>query len=317
MNSRSASILSQVQQRRAERKKPKVVAHLKKISLDPNQRGAVSTAQASIPSHPVTQKRTGRNSAAFSVSMVLHVIIGLLISIYYITDRIESQIEKFDIDLVREDLKPKRRLQGRKKLTFEVKKQETQTLRPNKPVTTAADLPTTADGFTIPEDTGTKLDVPKLSTNDGLKAIDVKRNLSKPTRAVELDTKAPVLETERSQKSLIDRIEPIAPKDALDELKGVDIQVEAGIVNPQYKYKVKPDYPKNAKQAEKEGTVILQATIDANGMPQNIVALTNLGFGLEEAAIAALKKTTFRPATKAGKPVSLQVEIPFEFKLDD
>lgn len=317
MNSRSASILSQVQQRRAERKKPKVVAPLKKISLDPDQRSAVSTAQASIPSHTITQKTTGRNSAAFSVSMVLHVIIGLLVSIYYITDRIESQTEKFDIDLVREDLKPKRRLQGRKKLTFEVKKQETQALRPNKPVTTATDLPTTADGFTIPEDTGAKLDVPELSTNDGLKAIDVERNLSKPTRAVELDTKAPVLETERSQKSLIDRIEPIAPKDALDELKGVDIQVEAGIVNPQYKYKVKPDYPKNAKQAEKEGTVILQATIDVNGMPQNIVALTNLGFGLENAAIAALKKTTFRPATKAGKPVSLQVEIPFEFKLDD
>ena len=317
MNSRSAGILSQIQQQRAGRKKPKVVVALKKISLDANQRSAVSTVQANTQSHPVTKKSVGRNSAALSVSMVLHLIIAFLISIYYITSRIDSQTEKFDVDLVREDLKPKRRLQGRKQLKFEAKKQETQALQPNKPVTTAAALPTTSDGFTIPDDAGTTLDVPTPSTNDGLKAIDVKRNLSKPTRAVELDTKAPVLETERSQKSLIDRIEPIAPKDALDELKGVDIQVEAGVVNPKYKYKVKPDYPKNAKQAAKEGIVILQATIDVNGIPQEIVALTNLGFGLEAAAIEALKKTTFRPATKAGNPISLQVEIPFEFKLED
>lgn len=317
MNSRSTGILSQIQQRRAERKKPKVVVALKKISLDANQRIAVSTVQTNTESHPVTKKGVGRNSAALSVSMVLHLIIAFLISIYYITDRIESQAEKFDIDLVREDLKPQRRPQGRKPPMFEVQKQDPQALLPNKPVTTAAAVQTTSDGFTIPEAAETSLDVPTLSTNDGLKAIEVERNLSKPTQAVELDTKAPVLETERSQKSLIGKIEPIAPKDALDELKGVDIQVESGVVNPQYKYKVKPDYPKNAKRAEKEGVVILQATIDVNGIPQDIVALTNLGFGLEEAAIAALKKTTFRPATKAGKPISLQVEIPFEFKLED
>ena len=51
---------------------------------------------------------------------------------------------------------------------------------------------------------------------------------------------------------------------------------------------------------------------------KDIVALTNLGFGLEEAAIEALKKTTFRPATKGGKPISLEnVQIPYEFKLED
>ena len=51
------------------------------------------------------------------------------------------------------------------------------------------------------------------------------------------------------------------------------------------------------------------------GIPQDIVAITKLGFGLEEAALEALKKSTFHPATKAGKPVSVRVKIPFEFKL--
>lgn len=90
---------------------------------------------------------------------------------------------------------------------------------------------------------------------------------------------------------------------------------EPGVVNPQYKSKVEPKYPEVAAKAGEEGQVILQATIDENGVPRDIVAITNIGFGFEEALIAALKKTTFHPATKGGNPISLQVEIPYSFTL--
>ncbi len=86
---------------------------------------------------------------------------------------------------------------------------------------------------------------------------------------------------------------------------------------PRYKNLVKPEYPKEAKRAEKEGKVTLQATIDVNGIPQNIKALTNLGYGLEAAAIEALKQTTFHPAIKNGKPISMKVQMSFDFKLED
>ena len=98
-----------------------------------------------------------------------------------------------------------------------------------------------------------------------------------------------------------------------------DISIYASNSNnnrPRIKNLVKPVYPEAARTAQKEGTVILMATIDENGIPQNIVALTQIGFGFEEAAIDALKNTTFHPATKSGKPVSLKVKIPYEFKLD-
>ena len=91
--------------------------------------------------------------------------------------------------------------------------------------------------------------------------------------------------------------------------------LEPGVVKPQYKSKVEPKYPEVAAKAGKEGQVILQATIDENGIPRDIVAITNIGFGFEEAAIAALKQTTFRPATKGGNPINLQVEIPYSFTL--
>ena len=90
---------------------------------------------------------------------------------------------------------------------------------------------------------------------------------------------------------------------------------EPGVVRPQYKFKVEPKYPEVASKAGKEGQVILQATINENGIPQDIVAITKIGFGLEEEAIAALKKTTFHPATRGGNPISLQVEIPYSFTL--
>ncbi len=94
--------------------------------------------------------------------------------------------------------------------------------------------------------------------------------------------------------------------------------IEELVVLPKYKTQVKPNYPKEAQQAQKEGTVVLQATVDVNGMPQDIVSSTNLGFGLEEAAIEALKKTTFHPATQGGKPIRLEnVQIPYEFQLFD
>ena len=88
---------------------------------------------------------------------------------------------------------------------------------------------------------------------------------------------------------------------------------EPGVVRPQYKSKGEPKYPEVAAKAGKEGQVILQAIIDENGIPRDIVAITNIGFGFEEASIAALQKTTFHPATKGGNPISLQVEIPYSF----
>ena len=99
-------------------------------------------------------------------------------------------------------------------------------------------------------------------------------------------------------------------------LQGQVISEALGITKPAYKFRVEPKYPDAAKKAEREGTVILQLTIDKNGFPKDIIALTNLGFGFEAAVIEALKKTTFHPATKGGTPISLKnVQISYEFKL--
>ena len=316
MSSRTSGMLSQMQERRAERKKPKRFVALKKVSLDASQQQVISTAQANMPKHTITQKHVGRSSTAFTVAMAFHILIAIIISVFYIKDRIEQERETFDISIVTEDVKTKRRLIRRETPKFNRAQQPQQQLVFRRPVTTDTNQPLSNESFVVPgiEATG---DLSTPGADEGPKPIDVNRNFVQQTTTIEPETKAPDFELERDAPTLINKLDTPAPDGALG-VGNIDITPESQTVLPTYKVKVKPKYPENAKKAGKEGTVLLQATIDENGIPKDIVALTNLGFGFEAAAIEALKKATFRPATKAGKPITLEkVQIPYEFKLED
>ena len=316
MNSRTSGMLSQMQQRRAERKKPKRFVALKKVSLDANQQHSISTAQMNMPKHPITQIHVGRGSAAFVVAMVFHCLIAIIIGVFYIADRIEFEPETFDISIVTEEAKTKRVFRRREAPKFNEAKQEQQQVRVQRPVTTITDQPLSDDAFSITQGLETTGDLTTLGTDEGPRLIDVPRDFVKPSTTVEPETKAPGFEIQREAPTLIDKLDTPAPDNALG-LDSVNFKSEPGVVRPQYKFKVEPKYPESAKKAGKEGEVILQATIDENGIPQDIVPITDIGFGFEAAAMAALKKTTFRPATKGGNPISLQVEIPYSFTLKD
>ena len=316
MNSRTSGMLSQMQQRRAERKKPKRFVALKKVSLDANQQHSISTAQTNMPKHPITQIHVGRSSAAFVVAMVFHGLIAIIIGVFYIADRIEFEQETFNISIVTEDAKTKRRFIRREVPKFNEAKQEQQKVLVQRPVTTVTDQPLSDDAFTITQGLETAGDLTTPGTDEGPRLIDVGRDFAKPTTTLEPETKAPGFEIQREAPTLMEKLDTPAPDDALG-LDSVSFESEPGVVRPQYKFKVEPKYPEAASKAGKEGEVLLQATIDENGVPQDIVAKTDIGFGFEAAAIAALKKTTFRPATKGGNPISLQVEIPYSFTLKD
>ena len=132
------------------------------------------------------------------------------------------------------------------------------------------------------------------------------------TVTVEQETESPTGQIQDETPSEINQSDTASPKKPLD-FKDFVARRAGGVIGPKYKTNVKPKYPKSAKEEKKGGEVTLQATIDENGIPQDIVALTNLGFGLEEAAIEALKKSTFHPAMKGDKPTSIQVTIPYSF----
>ena len=316
MSSRSSGMLSEMRQRRAERKKPKRFVPLKKVSLDASQQRGISTAQANVVKHPITHSHVGQSSTAFSVAVVFHVIIGFIFSAFFIADQIAQEKETFDISIVTEESKTKRRFRRRETPKFETQQQQQQELLIQRPVKTTASQSLASDGFVIPDGSETAVDLSEPSGDAGPKMIEVERNFAQPTRSLEPETKAPGFEIQREAPSLINKLDVDVEKEG-PGLGGVDFEPEPGVIEPKIKYLAEKKYPDSAKKAGKEGKVILKATIDENGIPRDIVALTNLGYGLEEAAITMLRKSTFRPATKAGKPISLEVEIPVDFKLKD
>ena len=316
MSSRTSGMLTEMQQRRAERKKPKRFVALKKVSLDASQQQGISTARTNVVKHPITQKHVGRSSTALSVAVAFHVIIGFVISAFFIAEQIEMNQETIDISIVTEEPKTKRRLRRRETPKFETKPDQQQVLLQRPLTTTTSQLPSN-DGFVIPQGAEATVDLSTPGADEGPKMIEVDRSFTQPSRSLEPETKAQGFEIQREAPSLINKLDPGDALEAGPGLGGVDFESEPGVTNPQMKSRIKPKYPDSAKKAEKEGEVLLQATIDENGIPQNIKALTNLGFGLEAAAIEALKKTAFRPAMKGDEPISKEVVIPYKFTLKD
>jgi periplasmic protein TonB len=84
---------------------------------------------------------------------------------------------------------------------------------------------------------------------------------------------------------------------------------------PKPKTQVAAKYPDEARKAEVEGRVKVKITIDENGKVVDAKIVKGLGFGLDEAAIAAYQQWTFEPATRCGKPVPTTITVAMRFGL--
>jgi TonB family protein len=80
--------------------------------------------------------------------------------------------------------------------------------------------------------------------------------------------------------------------------------------------KVEPEYSEEARRARISGIVILEALIDKNGNVTDINVLKPLPFGLDQAAIDAVKQWKFKPAMMNGQPVDVVFNLTVNFKLD-
>ncbi len=69
-------------------------------------------------------------------------------------------------------------------------------------------------------------------------------------------------------------------------------------------------YPEKAKQNGTEGKVFLQVYIDETGKVVKASVIKSAGDLLDDAAVAALRKTRFTPGIIAGKPVKVKIVIP-------
>lgn len=86
-------------------------------------------------------------------------------------------------------------------------------------------------------------------------------------------------------------------------------------VKPQLASQVQPSYTSEGRQANVEGVVKLEISVDDAGRVTSVRVLKGLGFGLDEAAVAAAKQWTFKPATRCGKAVPYVVKPAVRFQL--
>ena len=75
-------------------------------------------------------------------------------------------------------------------------------------------------------------------------------------------------------------------------------------------------YPEIAKRAGVQGRVYIKAFVDETGTVKKAEVIKGIGAGCDEAAVAAVMKTKFKPGKQRGKPVRVQVSIPILFKLN-
>ena len=98
--------------------------------------------------------------------------------------------------------------------------------------------------------------------------------------------------------------------DANQIYKGKEVSTKASV-----KKKPEPGYTKDARKHGIEGTVVLRCIFASTGQVTNIHVVSGLPDGLTERAIEAAQRIKFKPATKDGHPVSMWMELQYNFHL--
>ena len=78
---------------------------------------------------------------------------------------------------------------------------------------------------------------------------------------------------------------------------------------------IAPDSNEYAQASGIAGRALYRAVIGADGKPGEIAVIRPIGFGLDENAVAAIRKATFQAATKAGQPVAETLDLTVLFRI--
>jgi len=93
------------------------------------------------------------------------------------------------------------------------------------------------------------------------------------------------------------------------------MSVGGSVAAPRVIHSVEPEFTQEARQANFQGSVLIQLIVDSQGNPQDIRVTRHLGMGLDEKAIEAVRQYRFNPAMYQGHPVSVQIVIEVAFHL--
>lgn len=88
-----------------------------------------------------------------------------------------------------------------------------------------------------------------------------------------------------------------------------------GVQGPMLVKNVPPDSNDYAQKSEVAGVASYKVILGADGKPMAIAVYRPIGFGLDENAVSAIKKSTFVAAVKDGKPVPSVIDVAVNFRI--
>ncbi len=86
---------------------------------------------------------------------------------------------------------------------------------------------------------------------------------------------------------------------------------------PRFRHRIVPRYPEAARRAQIQGVVILEARVDTDGSASDVQVVQGLGHGCDEAAVAALRASSFTPALRGEQPAAARIRIPYRFRMGE
>ncbi len=108
----------------------------------------------------------------------------------------------------------------------------------------------------------------------------------------------------------VENFQPLPP--AVEVL--TDDLAATGIQQPFFYQRLKPEYTEQADLAGITATVELEAVFREDGTVGDVDVVKWAGFGLDESAVATVKKLRFKPAERDGKKLTLQGLVRYNFR---
>ncbi len=94
------------------------------------------------------------------------------------------------------------------------------------------------------------------------------------------------------------------------------MKADGGVKSPVVIHQVDPTYPSHGIfHKAKPSDVKLRLVVDEQGMPQDVRVVESGGDKFDQSALAAVRQYRFKPATREGNPVAVEIFMVVKFRV--
>lgn len=119
---------------------------------------------------------------------------------------------------------------------------------------------------------------------------------------------------ERQGEDIVSKRDPVIP-DVKSGAVPRPWHVGGSVQPPKLIYQVDPVFSEEARRAKISGNTQIYMIVGADGVPQKVLIARPAGHGLDEKAVEAARQYRFRPATRDGEPVPVDLYIDVNFQV--